>query len=30
MIVDLGIVEMKRLIEKPEELSKIIDEAIEV
>ncbi len=30
MIVELGINEMKRLIDKPEELSKIIDEAIEV
>jgi hypothetical protein len=30
MIVELGIAEMKNLVYKPEQLSKIIDEAIQV
>jgi hypothetical protein len=30
MIVELGVDEMKQLITKPEQLNKIIDEAIEV
>jgi hypothetical protein len=30
MIVELGVEEMKNFVGKPEQLSKIIDEAIEV